>query len=122
MLCTSGLNEVVDGQEVKRARTDEEKAAAIDEAKAEKLSRILAGTITQRGGGARLSPYERILRDVAERFVRAQAHKKGASLPTGADLTKLVEKASAFASVIAEAKEQFARLDAIEIGEGEDLF
>ena len=116
----------VDGQKVKRLPTESEVADQIAAMRAAKWDKILKGEMTSRGGGARLTEFERILRTCAEEYVRrieARKRAKGESVKTatGKDLAALVAKASAFESVINEANERLARLKDIEV-EGEDLF
>ena len=56
----------------------------------ERFMAILAGTVGTRGGGPRLDPVERVMREIAEAAIKAQCKSKGIKLPSDAEMKEYV--------------------------------
>lgn len=113
-LAETPVVEKVDGQDVTRARTEDEIAYALLEAQDAKWVRILDGSISTRTVGPRKVGIEKFIAEVAMEQIKKSAAKQGKAVPKDEALKTMLDHVSKMEAVINEAKRRF-EMDALEI-------
>lgn len=83
------------------ALTESEENAFLADKRAAKLAAIMNGTMGVRVGGARLSPLDRHMRDIARARLVTDATSKGIKLPSGKNTIMVRGKAMTLADLVA---------------------
>jgi hypothetical protein len=114
-------------KEQKAGKSPDELAAMALDARVKRHDAIENGTIGARGGGPKLPPVERVMREVAEERLKAIAVSRGVAMPKGdtlkAALDKIIQRDPDGIRTEAETRIANARAVASAVGgDDDDLF